>query len=120
LQQKDLPGLETKDGVIGAIAIDTIGQKAWLYSCWSYWPKDFFKEDIVTKKCTPILVKNLSNEVVPLEGSPVFDGKEIFFFAKHISVLNLNDDTAHEILSVSDPYYLINSVPVKNHFLFLE
>ena len=120
LQQKDLPGLQTNDGVIGAIAIDTIGQKAWLYSCWSYWPKDFFKEDIVTKKCTPILVKNLNNEVVPLEGSPVFDGKEIFFFDKHISVLNLNDDTAHEILSISDPYYLINSVPVKNKFLFLE
>lgn len=120
LQQKDLHGLKTNDGVIGPIAIDTIRQKAWLYSCWDYWPRDFFKEDMTTKKCTRILVRNLNNQVVPLVGSPVFDGNKIFFFGNHISVLDLNSDTAQEILSVSDPYYLINSVAVANHFLFLQ
>ncbi|HYJ64432.1 MAG TPA: hypothetical protein VEV62_11850, partial [Parafilimonas sp.] len=121
LQQKDFPGLQTPRGVIGAIAIDTGIQKAWLFTFGT-----FFKADMLTRKCTPIILKTLGNKAIPVAGIPVFDGKEIFFLAQyndsaHVAVLNLTSDTAHEIFSFrSNPFYIRNTVAVENHFLFLQ
>lgn len=120
LQQKDLQGLQTPDGLIAAITIDTLTQKAWLYTS-----EDIYKENMLTKKCERIPVKDLNNKITPLRGVPAVDGKEFFFSSydskgQHISVLNLDDDTAHEILFFDGFRFDPVIIPVKNNLLFFK
>ncbi len=122
LQQKDLPGIQTGNGFIDPIAIDTFAQKAWLKT-----DIGFFKADMLTRKCSPIVYKKPNNEIKPIMGLAKFDGKEIFIFSDNdvntqdVFVLDLNSDTAHNILSfTSRPFDMLKTVPVQNHFLFFQ
>jgi signal transduction histidine kinase/ligand-binding sensor domain-containing protein len=120
LQKKDLPGIKMTGDFIGTIGIDTIAQKAWLGT-----NGGVFKADILTGKCTPVIFKKLNNEIVHPAFRAEFDGGEIFLTAaddksQSVFVLNLNSDTAHQILSFSgSPFNIVYTVPVENHFLFL-
>lgn len=121
LQKKDFPGIKTGNGIISVVAIDTLVKKTWLMT-----DSGFFKEDIVTKNCTPILFKTSDNRLITRTGIPTFDGKEIFFTrtdnnSQHVCFINLNSDTGHEILSFpGSPFNKLYTVPVENHFLFLQ
>lgn len=116
LQNKDFPGIRASNGSIGVVAIDTLAQKAWFYT-----DSGFFKADMLTKKCTPIVFKTFNNGLTTPPGVPKFDGKEIFFIGQIVFVLNLNNDTAHEILSFSGfPFNKFQTIPVKNRFLFFQ
>jgi signal transduction histidine kinase/ligand-binding sensor domain-containing protein len=125
LQEQDLPGLHAPNGFIGVAAIDTVMQKAWLHT-----GNGFFKVDMLTKKCTSIIFRDLDNKTVPGEGFPEFDGQEIFITNSddyrnedrvHVFILKLDSDTAHEILSFANlPFNILNTVPIKDHLLFLQ
>ena len=121
LQKKDLPGIQTTNGFIGVINIDTLEKQAWLGT-----DGGVFKADMLTRKCTPVMFKNLKNEIVHPGGIPKFDDEEIFFTTAYdksqsVFVLNLNSDTANEILSFTGyPFNIFFKVPVENHFLFLQ
>lgn len=121
LQEQDLPGLHTTDGSIGVVAIDTFMQKAWLFTL-----NGLFKEDMLTKKCTSIIFRDLNNKTVPGGGIFRLDAQEIFITnsddnGKHVFILRLDSDTAHEILSFANlPFNILTTVPVKNHLLFLQ
>ena len=121
-QQKDFPGIQTGNGFIAPVAIDTLAQKAWLKT-----DIGFFKADILTRKCSPIVYKNPNNEIKPVMGVAKFDGKEIFIFnnsdvnTQDVFVLDINSDTAHNILSFTSHLFdIIKTVPVENHFLFFS
>jgi ligand-binding sensor domain-containing protein len=123
LQKKDLPGIQTSDGFMTPVAVDTLNQKAWLRT-----DRGTFKMDMLSKKCTPVIFKKLNNVIISDPGVPKLDGNKIFFTSyndktktQQVFLLNFNDDIAHEILSFNGFLFnIFNTVPVENHFLFLQ
>jgi hypothetical protein len=69
LQKKDLTAIQTNDGFIIPIAIDTLQQKAWLST-----DAGVFKMDMRTWKCTPAIFKKLNNVIISDPGVPKLDG----------------------------------------------
>ncbi len=60
LHEKDLPGIKGKE--IIPVTIDTIIQKAWLWT-----EKGYFEMSLATKNCEPVIFKNRDNEIITSE-----------------------------------------------------
>jgi ligand-binding sensor domain-containing protein len=121
LKKKDLPGIQT-NGFMGPHLIDTVKQKAWLAT-----EGGVFRMDMHTKKCTPVIFKTVnsvmpSNMVMPKpDGHQIFYASSIGVTSQKVYILNLDSDTAREILSFTGaPFDIFYTMPARNHFLFLR
>jgi signal transduction histidine kinase len=121
-REKDLPGIKMKTHIV-PVMIDTVTQKAWAFT-----DSGFFKIDMLTQKCQPVIYKNQLNQPIPAlnELFPKASKKRLVVTGSYnnrqcIFVVNTNSNIACEVLSFPDnTFNPLFTIPAGEHLLFLK